>query len=225
MRKPERTHDEETTLTAGATTVARTTALVLSSIAVASAACPTPHLQAQTTTRGPELVFDTGFEEHDAFAVPPLHRTEPYVIIRLEENQLYIVENGRPVWSAPVGTGTGFALEADGRSWEFDTPRGVFRVQHKEKDPIWIKPDWAYLKYDQDVPPLNSPERRQEGMLGTSAVYIGYELALHGTDRPELVLAHDPEERRVSHGCIRLTNEDARALFHLVEIGTPVLIY
>lgn len=62
-------------------------------------------------------------------------------------------------------------------------------------------------------------------MLGSTALYIGYELALHGTDRPELVLAPNPEERRISHGCIRMTNEDARTLFHRVEVGTPVLIF
>mgnify|MGYP002032576303 CR=1 FL=1 len=31
--------------------------------------------------------------------------------------------------------------------------------------------------------------------------------------------------RRVSHGCIRLTNEHAHELMHMVEVGTPVLIY
>jgi lipoprotein-anchoring transpeptidase ErfK/SrfK len=35
----------------------------------------------------------------------------------------------------------------------------------------------------------------------------------------------DPDARRVSHGCIRLTNENARELMHMVEVGTPVLIY
>lgn len=160
------------------------------------------------------------------FVEPPLHVDGPYIIIRLEENRLYLMEGDRAIWSAPVGTGTGFRLEAaDGRAWDFSTPRGVFRIQRKEKDPVWIKPEWAYIKEGKPVPPLNSPERREEGMLGTSALYIGYQLALHGTSQPDLVLNPDPEARRVSHGCIRLTNEDARTLYHLVEVGTPVLIY
>ncbi|MEX0842832.1 MAG: L,D-transpeptidase [Gemmatimonadota bacterium] len=33
-----------------------------------------------------------------------------------------------------------------------------------------------------------------------------------------------PETRRVSHGCIRLTDEAARQLYHLVEVGSPVLV-
>ena len=77
----------------------------------------------------------------------------------------------------------------------------------------------------QPVPPADSPLRRREGTLGSTALYIGYELAIHGTDRPELVLDPDPERRRVSHGCIRMTDEDARRLYHDVDVGTLVLIY
>ncbi|HEX7048618.1 MAG TPA: L,D-transpeptidase [Longimicrobiales bacterium] len=155
----------------------------------------------------------------------PLHPDGRYILIRLAENRLYLMEHERAVWSAPVATGTGFRLEGTGRAWQFSTPRGVFRVQRKELDPVWIKPDWAFIEEGRPVPPLDSPLRREPGMLGTTALYIGYELALHGTSRPELVLRPDPDERRVSHGCIRLTNEDARTLYHLVEVGTPVLIY
>jgi lipoprotein-anchoring transpeptidase ErfK/SrfK len=35
----------------------------------------------------------------------------------------------------------------------------------------------------------------------------------------------DPDVHRVSHGCIRLNNENVRELMHMVEVGTPVLIY
>ena len=176
----------------------------------------------------PGDVFATdvfGDAGRELFLEPPLQVDGRYVVIRLAENRLYVLEGRRVIWSAPVGTGTGFRLEDGGRAWQFDTPRGVFRVQRKEKDPVWIKPDWAYIKEGKPVPPLNSPERREKGMLGTSAIYIGYELALHGTSEPELVLRPDPEQRRISHGCIRLTNEDARTLYHLVDVGTPILIY
>lgn len=182
-------------------------------------------LHAQLAPTDPSPRFDLGDEPDDRIARPLLHAADRYIVIRLSENRLYLIEGDRIIWSAPVGTGTGFRLEAAGRSWQFDTPRGVFRVQRKEKDPIWIKPDWAFIKEGEPVPPLDSPLRRQAGMLGTTAVYIGYELAIHGTDRPELVLKPDPNERRVSHGCIRMTNEDARALYYLIDVGTPVVIY
>jgi lipoprotein-anchoring transpeptidase ErfK/SrfK len=90
---------------------------------------------------------------------------------------------------------------------------------------VWVKPDWAYVRDGLPIPPLTAPERRQRGVLGNTALFIGYELAIHGTDKPELVLRADPDERRVSHGCIRMTDEDARKLYHMVSVGTPVLIY
>ncbi|HEX7091402.1 MAG TPA: L,D-transpeptidase [Longimicrobiales bacterium] len=161
----------------------------------------------------------------ELFVEPPLHSVRRFIVIRLAENHLYLVDDGRAIWDAPVATGTGFRLQDANREWHFVTPRGVFRIQRKELDPVWIKPEWAFVEAGLPVPPLDSPLRRDSTMLGTTALYIGYELAIHGTSRPELVLRPDPDERRVSHGCIRLTNEDARTLYHLVEVGTPVLIY
>ena len=171
------------------------------------------------------LRFDPAPLAGEVFRRPPLERDGRYVVIRLAENRVYVMDGADVRWSAPVATGTGFRVEGSGRTWHFATPRGTFRVQRKETDPVWIMPDWAFVEAGRPVPPLSSPERRRKGMLGTSAVYIGYELALHGTNRPELVLNPNPDDRRVSHGCIRLTNEDARTLYHLVEVGTPVLIY
>lgn len=171
------------------------------------------------------LRFDSTPLDGDAFPRPPLHLQGRYVVIRLAENRVYVMDGAEVRWTAPVATGTGFRVEGGGQAWHFATPRGAFRVQRKETDPVWIMPDWAFVEAGRPVPPLDSPLRRRKGMLGTSAVYIGYQLALHGTNRPDLVLNPDPEDRRVSHGCIRLTNEDARTLYHLVDVGTPVLIY
>jgi len=177
--------------------------------------------------RSPGLALDLGaWAPHtEASRGQPLHSARRFILIRLAENHLYLIEDGRVIWDAPVATGTGFRLQGGNREWHFVTPRGVFRIQRKELDPVWIKPEWAFVEAGQPVPPLDSPLRRDSTMLGTTALYIGYELAIHGTSRPELVLHPDPNERRVSHGCIRLTNEDARTLYHLVDVGTPVLIY
>lgn len=169
----------------------------------------------------------TGGAAADAlrFVDAPLDPGSPYVVIRLTENRLMLVDGRDVLWSAPVATGTGFRLEGERESWDFDTPRGVFRIERKEKDPVWIMPDWAFVEAGRPVPPADSPLRRRKGMLGSTALYIGYELAIHGTNSPELVLDPDPDRRRVSHGCIRMTDEDARRLFHEVDVGTLVLIY
>ncbi len=91
-------------------------------------------------------------------------------------------------------------------------------VQFKEQNPIWFIPDWWFIENKLPIPPADSPGPQQEGGLGAAAVYLGNEIAIHGTDKPELL------GQRVSHGCIRLSNENALRLYHNVQVGTPVVI-
>jgi hypothetical protein len=141
-----------------------------------------------------------------------------YVVVDLDDNELSLMDGDETLWSAPVGTGTGLRLEGEDGEWEFTTPQGVFQIQYKEELPVWILPDWYFLEKDLPIPPNGSPERRAPGQLGVAAVYLGQEIAIHGTSRPELL------GQRVSHGCIRLENKNALRLFHNVQIGTPVVI-
>jgi lipoprotein-anchoring transpeptidase ErfK/SrfK len=150
---------------------------------------------------------------------PPVNVSGRYVVISLDEHMLYVMEDERVMWSAVVGTGTGTRLEGADQKWDFSTPRGIFRVQLKEKDPIWRVPDWAFIERGEPIPPADDPRRREPGMLGTTAIYLQYDIAVHGTNNPELL------GQPVSHGCIRMTNEAVRRLYHEVEIGTPVIIY
>jgi len=69
------------------------------------------------------------------------------------------------------------------------------------------------------VPPLGTTQRRYEGVLGTHRLSLGNGYALHGTNRPETI------GQAVSHGCIRLRNEDIARLYETVPVGTPVYIY
>jgi lipoprotein-anchoring transpeptidase ErfK/SrfK len=165
------------------------------------------------------LAHGTEREGAGRYRDPPVNATQRYIVISLEEHRLYVMEQDRVIWSSLVGTGRGTRLEDAGQRWDFTTPRGMFRVQHKEKDPVWNVPDWQFVLRNEPIPPPDSPLRREEGMLGTSAIYLGEGIAIHGTDKPELL------GQPVSAGCIRMTNEAARRLYHEVEIGTPVLIY
>ena len=161
-----------------------------------------------------ELTLDRPLVEHDG----------PYVIVHIAENRVLVMDGTEVVWSAPAGTGHGFQLEGQGRRWTFTTPIGMSRVLRKEKDPVWIAPEWYYVEQNLPVPPP-SEWARVAGTLGTSALFLGDGIAIHGTNSPGLLLEPDPDDRRVSHGCIRLTNEAARELYYRVEVGTPVLIY
>jgi hypothetical protein len=69
------------------------------------------------------------------------------------------------------------------------------------------------------VPPLGTTQRRYKGVLGTHRLNMGNGYAMHGTNKPETV------GRAVSHGCVRLRNEDIAALYEMVQVGTPVYIY
>jgi hypothetical protein len=69
------------------------------------------------------------------------------------------------------------------------------------------------------VPPFGTNQRRYEGVLGTHRLNLGDGYALHGTNRPETI------GRSVSHGCVRLRNEDIETLYRMVPVGTPVYIY
>lgn len=175
---------------------------------------------------GGEVRFRSEVVQRGVVVDEPLVRTDGrYVVVHLAENRVYVFEGARSIWSAPAGTGTGFRLDKGKHLWKFSTPRGMFRIQRMEKNPLWEAPDWHYVERGLPIPAENSPARLMKGVMGTTAIYLGDGIAIHGTNQPQLVLNPDPERRRVSHGCIRLTNEAARDLMHMVDVGTPVLIY
>ncbi len=105
-----------------------------------------------------------------------------------------------------------------GTQWVFDTPRGQFTIQSKLVNPVWVKPDWAFLEEGQAVP-VDPLERLEPGTLGDYALGFGQGYFIHGTLYPRLL------GQNVTHGCIRLNDEDLRAVFKLTDIGTPVLIF
>lgn len=69
------------------------------------------------------------------------------------------------------------------------------------------------------MPPLGTSQRRYEGVLGTHRLNIGNGYAIHGTNQPDSV------GRAVSHGCVRMRNQDIAVLYPMVPVGVPVYIY
>lgn len=174
-----------------------------------------------------EVVYRADVLDREYSADTPLMNHDGrYIVVHLAENRVFVFEGGRAIWSAPSGTGTGLELQRGERhQWKFTTPEGIMRVRRMEKNPMWEAPDWHFIEKNLPIPPQNDPRRLIPGGMGTTALYLGDGIAIHGTEKPELLMNPDPEARRVSHGCIRLTNEHARELMHMVEVGTPVLIY
>lgn len=69
------------------------------------------------------------------------------------------------------------------------------------------------------IPPFGTNQRKYGEVLGARRLYLGDGYALHGTNVPSSI------GRAVSHGCVRLRNEDITALYDMVPLGTPVYIY
>lgn len=69
------------------------------------------------------------------------------------------------------------------------------------------------------VPPLNSKQRKVPEVLGTHKLDMGNGYLLHGTNEEGSI------GEAVSHGCVRMYNEDVARLYDLVPLGTPVYIF
>lgn len=69
------------------------------------------------------------------------------------------------------------------------------------------------------IPPVDSKQRHYQGVLGHYRLDIGDGYGIHGTDQPEKLGS------RVSHGCVRLGDNDIATLYAMANIGDTVIIY
>jgi len=209
-------------------------------------------------------------------AAPEKPRTDPYIVVSIEEHRLWYRQAGQELFTTEVATGSGKTLVREGGgAYKFDTPRGKLVIRSKEEEPVWVPPDWhfeeqahkrglgmARLRPGQPltlsdgsvlaisgddvvrrdtsgretvlaatdgreivadgkivVPPVGTNQRKYKGVLGAYRLNMGDGYALHGTNQPASI------GRAVSHGCVRLRNEDIERLYGMVSVGTPVFIY
>ncbi len=147
--------------------------------------------------------------------------SQPYILVDTARNRLYIKHRDRVILDAVASTGSGTILDKpddDSGQWIFDTPRGGFVVQSKLIHPVWIKPDWAFIEEGLEVP-AHQADRVEEGVLGEYALGFGKGYFIHGTLYTRLL------GKNVTHGCIRLNDEDLKRVYRLARIGTPVMIF
>jgi len=143
-----------------------------------------------------------------------------YIVIDTAKNRLYLKNNGATLHEMVVSTGSGSVLEdpQGNRKWIFDTPRGVLTVQGKKVNPVWVKPDWAFIEEGEE-PPKSYRERIEEGVLGDYGLELGNGYLIHGTLYTRLL------GRNVTHGCVRVGDKDLKILFDKTPIGTKVIIF
>jgi L,D-transpeptidase YbiS len=147
--------------------------------------------------------------------------TDPYIVVDTARNVLYLKRREHVLLTAVASTGSGTILDKPDQpqgQWVFDTPRGFFTVQSKLLNPVWVKPDWAFVEAGLAVP-HNPAERLEPGVLGEYALGFGQGYFIHGTLYARLL------GKNVTHGCIRLNDEDLRAIYKTARVGTPVMIF
>jgi len=143
-----------------------------------------------------------------------------YVVIDTANNRVYLREGERNLREMIASCGSGNVLvdPVGGRTWTFDTPRGQFQIRSKVKDPVWIKPDWAFIEEGEPIP-ARSSDRAERNVMGDYALGLGRGYFLHGTLYKRLL------GRNVSHGCVRLGDEDIEFLYKTAMLGTKVIIF
>jgi lipoprotein-anchoring transpeptidase ErfK/SrfK len=106
----------------------------------------------------------------------------------------------------------------------FDDGRPIFRTEVGIGKPSWPTPTGEFYVRSRLIS-LRSPfyGPLAFGTSARSSVLTDWPnggfIGIHGTDQPELLPG------RVSHGCIRMRNEDILELGRLMPVGTPLTIH
>jgi lipoprotein-anchoring transpeptidase ErfK/SrfK len=253
-------------------------------------------LRAQGVERQIEIDSMTSTLSAADAALRDFEDTDQTILVSTAENRVYVRKDRNVVFDAICSTGKGTTLVDKGRTKVFSTPIGKFRIISKEKDPVWVPPDWHYieearkngmrvvrlnrgdsidastgsapiptretgvwallgttpaapatrvLKVKGDtiveiaggverelppgtmiragntviIPPVGVKQRRFAKVLGSYRLNLGDGYALHGTQQTAQL------GQSVSHGCIRLGDEDMANLYAIANVGDEVLIY
>lgn len=143
--------------------------------------------------------------------------SERNLVLLRGQRKLVVMENGQELRRFPVAVGM--------PGW--DTPVGRFTVMEMQKYPVWEHP----AKGTQIGPGPDNPlgsrwigfHRDCNGRRGFNGEQVldlkgCLVTGFHGTPN-RWTVGHN-----VSHGCVRLYDEDVRTLFDLVTIGTVVTV-
>ena len=128
-------------------------------------------------------------------ALGPYQTVRTHLVVDLEALTATLLRDGRPVFRADVGVGQP----------RWPTPRGRFHVRSRLTR--YRSPVYGPLAFGTSARSAKLTDWPAGGFVG-----------IHGTDRPYLLPG------RVSHGCIRMRNQDILRLGHLMRVGTPVTI-
>lgn len=147
--------------------------------------------------------------------------TQTYIVINTVDNRFSLYRSRKLVREGYCSSGSYTLLKSvDGeKEWIFKTPRGRFTIQGKITHPVWRKPDWAFVEEGLPIPGPTDASRYEYGVLGDYAMSLGDGYLIHGTLYKRLL------GMPVTHGCIRLNDDDLEAVFNALSVGSKVYIY
>jgi hypothetical protein len=138
----------------------------------------------------------TGWVQRNA--LDRFHMTHEAVVVNVEKERLYVYENGRAIWNAPVGVGAP----------SMPTPRGHFWLN--EFFNLTADPSSGYYPYAFGTTDYSTlTDWPGGGVVGIHGPYGAPASAIPG---------------RISHGCIRLRIPDDYWFGRHVKLGTPVTV-
>ena len=154
------------------------------------------------TPRGVRTVLSK--DKDPVWRPPDWHFAE----VALEHNlKLRYLERGQTV---RLQDGTKLKIEGD--------EVGIIPPGSKEFEPLVLD---MHVVFDNTlfVPPVDTKHRQIEGELGHFRLYLGDGYQLHGTPYANSI------GTSVTHGCVRLHDDDIEWLYNNVPVGTKVYIY
>ena len=218
-------------------------------------------------------MMDAGDDASETVLRTALADSGRRILVSKKRRHLWLMEDDRVVFDAPVAIGRDTIFRYNGQTWDFSTPAGRRQVQGKETNPLWVPPDWHYFEkaVEQDLepvrltsnsrvaladgtrievrgndvgrvnqygnfwpftpgaeiifdgrifmPPFGTRQRQIPDVLGTHRLFLGDGYLIHGTNEEDSIGS------AVSHGCVRMNNDDVEQLYAQVDTGTPVYIY
>ena len=68
------------------------------------------------------------------------------IVISLNDRRLWVLLGYDTLLTGPVAVSMDSGFVYAGKSWRFETPRGVRTVLAKRENPVWVPPDWHYAE-------------------------------------------------------------------------------
>ena len=129
------------------------------------------------------------------------------IVIKTNERHLYYVTGDGKAIRYPVGVGKA------GMAWT-----GQSSIDGKYISPAWQAPDSIRSDRSRAAPVI--PGGSPSNPMGAAALTLsgGGQYAIHGTNNPGSIGGF------VSHGCIRMYNQDIMDLYARVSVGTKVVV-